>query len=243
MKQQIFHLRGVRKYYQDRCVLKVDDLDVHKGEILAIVGPSGAGKSTLLRLMNFLEKPTEGTVKYDKHIFSPQVDVPLTIRRQVTTVFQSPLLLNRNVWANVRYGLQLRGEKNADQRVEKVLAQVGLLEYADHKARTLSGGEAQRVALARAIILEPKVLLLDEPTANLDPFNVSLIEDNVQELNRDSGTTIVMVTHNIFQAHRMAHRVAFMLKGEILEIADVEKFFNQPEDPRTASFVRGEMIY
>jgi tungstate transport system ATP-binding protein len=240
MKEQIFHLRGVRKYYQDRCVLKVDDLDVHKGEILAIVGPSGAGKSTLLRLMNFLEKPTEGTVKYDKHIFSPQVDIPLTIRRQVTTVFQSPLLLNRNVWANVRYGLQLRGEKIADQRVEKVLAQVGLLVYADHKARTLSGGEAQRVALARAIVLEPKVLLLDEPTANLDPFNVSLIEENVQKLNRDSGTTIVMVTHNMAQAARISDYSMFMYLGELIEYGKTKDMFIKPIDKRTEEYLTGK---
>ena len=243
MKELIFRLREVRKSYQDRCVLNIEKLDIYKGEIFAVVGPSGAGKSTLLRLMNFLEKPTEGTIRFETHEFSPQLDIPLTIRRQVTTVFQSPLLLNRNVWANVRYGLALRGRNDSDQRIEHVLEQVGLLEYANQKARTLSGGEAQRVALARAIVLNPQVLLLDEPTANLDPFNVSLIEENVRNLNRDMGTTIVVVTHNIFQAHRLAHRVAFLLKGEIIEIADVEKFFERPEDPRTSAFVRGEMIY
>jgi len=243
MKELIFRLREVRKSYQDRCVLNIEKLDIYKGEIFAVVGPSGAGKSTLLRLMNFLEKPTEGTIRFETHEFSPQLDIPLTIRRQVTTVFQTPLLLNRNVWANVRYGLALRGRNDSDQRIEHVLEQVGLLEYANQKARTLSGGEAQRVALARAIVLNPQVLLLDEPTANLDPFNVSLIEENVRNLNRDMGTTIVVVTHNIFQAHRLAHRVAFLLKGEIIEIADVEKFFERPEDPRTSAFVRGEMIY
>jgi tungstate transport system ATP-binding protein len=114
---------------------------------------------------------------------------------------------------------------------------------ARQQARTLSGGEAQRVALARAMILQPDVLLLDEPTANLDPYNVGLIEDIVRSLNREQGTTIVLVTHNVFQAKRLAHRVALLLEGQVVEIGDVETFFQSPRDPRTAAFVRGEMVY
>jgi tungstate transport system ATP-binding protein len=118
-----------------------------------------------------------------------------------------------------------------------------LLDLAHQRARTLSGGEAQRVALARAIVLRPDVLLLDEPTANLDPYNVGLIEEIIQRRNREQGTTLVLVTHNVFQAKRLAHRVALMLEGSIVEVTDVETFFESPEDPRTAAFVRGEMVY
>jgi tungstate transport system ATP-binding protein len=169
--------------------------------------------------------------------------MPLKLSRRVTTVFQRPLLLNRSVWANVGYGLRLRGQRNSAHRVETALDQVGLRTMARQPARTLSGGEAQRVALARAMVLGPDVLLLDEPTANLDPYNVGLIEDIIGTLNRDYGTTLVLVTHNVFQARRLAHRVALLLEGQIVEITDVDAFFESPRDPRTAAFVRGEMVY
>jgi tungstate transport system ATP-binding protein len=127
--------------------------------------------------------------------------------------------------------------------VRAALEEVGLAELASARARTLSGGEAQRVALARAIVIEPEVLLLDEPTANLDPYNVGLMETIIRRLNEKHHTTLALVTHNVFQARRLAHRVAFLLDGRVIEVADVEAFFNHPRDPRTAAFVRGEMVY
>jgi tungstate transport system ATP-binding protein len=243
MKEIVYHLQDIRKIYDSRCVLQVDSLDIYRGEAFAIVGPSGSGKSTLLRLLNFLESPSEGSIHYRESEFSAQQDMPIHLRRQVTTVFQTPILLNRSLWANVQFGLQLRGLHNSHHRTEEALKKVGLDELAQHRARTLSGGEAQRVALARAMVLRPEVLLLDEPTANLDPYNVNLIEDTVQKINHEQGTTIVMVTHNVFQARRMAHRVAFLLNGKIIEIADVDNFFQNPKDPRTTAFVRGDMVY
>jgi tungstate transport system ATP-binding protein len=161
----------------------------------------------------------------------------------VTTVFQRPILLNRSVWANASFGLRLRGQRDAARQIQMALEQVGLGGMARERARTLSGGEAQRVALARAMVLQPDVLLLDEPTANLDPYNVGLIEDIVRSLNRERGTTLVLVTHNVFQARRLAHRVALLLEGHIVEVAGVESFFQSPRDPRTAAFVRGDMVY
>jgi tungstate transport system ATP-binding protein len=169
--------------------------------------------------------------------------MPLELRRRVTTVFQRPILLNRSVRDNVEYGLRLRGRRNGRQLVEATLERVGLGELAAQRARTLSGGEAQRVALARAMVLRPDVLLLDEPTANLDPYNVGLIEEIVRDLNREWGTTIVLVTHNIFQARRLADRVALLLEGQMVEMADVGSFFKSPRDPRAAAFVRGDMVY
>jgi len=243
MIEPIYQLRTVAKEYNGRRVLSVDRLDIRQGEIFALVGPSGAGKSTLLRLLNFLEPPTGGSIRFLGAEFSASRPVPLELRRRVTTVFQRPILLNRSVWANARYGLQLRGQHNAARRVEMALEQVGLTDLARQKARTLSGGEAQRVALARAMVLQPDVLLLDEPTANLDPYNVGLIEDIVRSLNRERGTSLVLVTHNVFQARRLAHRVALLLEGRIVEVADVDAFFQSPRDPRTAAFVRGEMVY
>ena len=243
MSNLVYQLRGVTKEYNGRRVLQVDNLDISQGEILALVGPSGAGKSTLLRLLNFLEPPTGGTIRFLEAEFSTSRPMPMKLQRRVTTVFQRPLLLNRSVWANVRYGLRLRGQRNSAHQVETALEQVGLRDMDRQGARTLSGGEAQRVALARAMVLQPGVLLLDEPTANLDPYNVGLIEDTVRALNNERGTTLVLVTHNIFQAKRLAHRVALLLEGRIVEIANVETFFGSPRDPRTAAFVRGEMVY
>ena len=225
MKKIIYHLQNVRKDYSDRSVLQVEDLDIYQGEVFALVGPSGAGKSTLLRLLNFLESPTQGTIHFEKTEFSATRDMPVDIRRKVTTVFQNPMLLNRSVWANVHYGLKLRGLRDSSARIQAALDNVGMLEFAEKRARFLSGGEAQRVALARAIVLQPEVLLLDEPTANLDPYNIGVIEETVAELNRLQGTTVVLVTHNIFQARRMAQRVALLLDGGVVEIAGVDEFF------------------
>jgi len=243
MSDPIYQLRDVTKAYNGRRVLQVNHLDIHRGEIFALVGPSGAGKSTLLRLLNFLEPPTSGRIRFLEAEFGPNQPVPLELRRRVTTVFQRPILLGRNVWANVAYGLRLRGQRDSALQVEMALEQVGLKALARQRARTLSGGEAQRVALARAMVIQPDVLLLDEPTANLDPYNVGLIEDIVREHNRERGTSIVLVTHNVFQAKRLAHRVALLLEGQIIEIADVDVFFEASRDPRTSAFVRGEMVY
>jgi tungstate transport system ATP-binding protein len=243
MSEPIYQLRGLAKTYGDHCVVDVPELDIQKGEIFCVVGPSGAGKSTLLRLLNFLEPPTRGTIRFHGRDYGPLDQVPLEHRRKVTTVFQRSMLLNRTVWANVNYGLWLRGDRSSGALVDEALDQVGLKHVARQHARTLSGGELQRVALARAMVIKPDVLLLDEPTANLDPYNVGLIEDIVRKLNLDHGTTVVLVTHNVFQAKRLAHRVALLLECEIVEVAEVHKFFESSDNPRTGAFVRGEIVY
>lgn len=240
----IYQIHNLAQMYNGRTVLNVARLDIRRGEILALVGPSGAGKSTLLRHLNFLEEPAEGYLTFEQARFNG-VTPPLELRRRVTTVFQQPVLLNRSVAANVAYGLKLRGQngRRTEQAVADALRRVGLAELAHESARTLSGGEAQRVALARALVIEPSVLLLDEPTANLDPYNIKLIEQIVRDVNRERGTTVVLVTHNIFQARRLAHRTAFLLDGEVVEVSATGQFFNAPRDPRTAAFVRGDMVY
>lgn len=243
MTDQIYKIRNLIKEYENRRVVEIADLDIYSGEIFALVGPSGAGKSTLLRLLNFLERPTSGSITFLDKIFNPETEIPLEIRRRVTTVFQRPILLDRTVWDNVIYGLNLRKRKNTNGLAQTVLKQVGLGHLAEQRARTLSGGEAQRVALARAMVLHPDVLLLDEPTANLDPYNIGLIEDIVRQINEDRQTTLVLITHNIFQARRLAHRVALMLEGKIIEVSGVEDFFQSPKNPRTVAFVQGDMVY
>jgi tungstate transport system ATP-binding protein len=239
----IYALRNLVKDYGDRRVLEVESLDIRRGEIFALVGPSGSGKSTLLRLMNFLEAPTGGSLRFRGVEFGAGIEVPLDLRRRVTTVFQRPMLLNRSVWENVTIGLKLRGQRDSKAQARRALERVGLSHLANDRARILSGGEAQRVALARAIVLQPDALLLDEPTANLDPYNVGLIESIVRRLNAEQGMTLVLVTHNVFQARRLADRVAFLFEGRFIEVAEVQRFFESPADPRTAAFVRGDMVY
>ena len=173
-----YELTGVQHCYGSRCVVDVPDLQVRTGEILGIVGPSGAGKSTLLRLLNFLEAPTRGRLAYNGADIGPEV--PLELRREVVTVFQQPVLLRRSVMANVRFGQKIRGTADPDGEAEAWLHRLGLAGLARATARTLSAGEAQRVALARALVVRPAVILLDEPTGNLDPYNVRLIEEIVR---------------------------------------------------------------
>lgn len=243
MVTPLYRLQQLRKSYGEtnpRLVLDVEALEIYAGEVLAVVGPSGAGKSTLLRLLNFLERPTSGMLEFEGQ--PVPADPPLTALRRVTTVFQRPLMLSRSVYDNVAFGLRLRGE-SAEGRVAAALASVGLTMMARWPAGRLSGGEMQRAALARALVLEPAVLLLDEPTANLDPNNVGLIEAILRRPNPARGTTLVLVTHNIFQARRLAGRVAFLLGGRLVEVAATDDFFSHPADPRTAAFVRGDMVY
>lgn len=247
MTVSVFDMQGVTKAYGARCVLQVAELAIQPGEILALVGPSGAGKSTLLRLLNFLEAPSSGQICFEGVRMAAPDAVPLAVRRRITTVFQRPVLLTASVYENVRYGLRLRGqkigEKGQPDPVMAALAQVGLADQARQPAHTLSGGEQQRVALARALVLQPTVLLLDEPTANLDPAQVARCETLLQQTMQARPMTTVLVTHNLFQARRLAQRVALLLDGQIVELASKEQFFTAPHDPRTKAFIEGEMIY
>jgi tungstate transport system ATP-binding protein len=237
----LYRLEQLRQGYNGREVLAIDELTIERGEILAIIGPSGAGKSTLLRLLNFLEAPAAGTIQFDGR--PVPYPAPLATRRRVTTVFQFPGLLNRSVIANLSYALSLRGLKLSPNERDGWLERLGLSHLAHQPAGRLSAGEAQRVALARALLLRPDVLLLDEPTANLDPYNVGLIENLIRAENKSQGMTIVLVTHHIFQAQRLAGRTGLLLGGRLVEIAPSETFFNHPQEPRTAAFLRGELVY
>ncbi len=266
MNQWLYQLQAVTKCYGGAPVLSIDRLEVRPGELLCLIGPTGAGKSTLLRLLSTLETPTSGQLEFAGERLNGQ-SVPLSTQRRVTMVFQRPLLLRGTVRANVEYGLRLRaklwrvpgfrgraneraGADTAGPRkhatpwtVFQVLERLGLSALAERSAQTLSGGETQLVALARAVVLEPEVILLDEPTANLDPARVARVEELITAVQRQQKTTVIWATHNIFQARRMAQRVALLLDGRLVEIAPVKDFFEAPRDPRAAAFVRGEMVY
>lgn len=241
--QPIYQIEQLDHYYGKRRVLKMDSLQIKRGEILALVGPSGAGKSTLLRLLAMIEAPTNGVVgfyldkKYTYH------DIPIEAKRQLAMVFQRPALLSRSVSANIAYGLKLRGQRAYNRQVNQMLASLSMAHLADAKPRTLSGGEMQRVSIARAMILKPQVLILDEPTSNLDPHNIRIIEQFLREQHTHNETTIVIVTHNIFQAKRLADRVGLIYDGQLIEVADTQTFFENPQDERTSAFTSGHLIY
>ena len=158
-------------------------------------------------------------------------------------VFQNPKLLSRSVRENLVVGLVLQGKKVDGETVGQLAETLGLTDLLDQDAGKLSGGEAQRVALGRAILLLPSVLLLDEPTANLDPANIKIIENALRTMDDGQPTTKVVVTHNIFQARRLADRVALLIGGKIVEIAPSQRFFNDPQSEKTRAFLRGDFVY
>jgi tungstate transport system ATP-binding protein len=243
MTEIVYRITGLEKEYGGRRVLNIPFLEIHRGEVFCLVGPSGSGKSTLLRLLNFLEQPSAGTIEFGGGAFTLGREMPLELRRRVVSIFQHPVLLNRSVADNVAYGLRLRQGRGDASLVREALVEVGLEKMAQQRARSLSGGEAQRVALARALVLGPDVLLLDEPTANLDPHNVGLIETILRRQNQEHGVTLVLVTHNVFQARRLAKRIALLLEGRVIELVSTEAFFSRASDPRTKAFVQGDMVY
>jgi tungstate transport system ATP-binding protein len=204
-------LKGVGKSYGSLQILREVDLQVDEGEVLALIGPTGSGKTTLLRLIDLLEEPSHGAILMDGRDVSrlPEKE-RLKLRRRMAMVFQKPVMFKASVKYNVFYGLKVRGIK-APEKVDLVLKAVGLQGYAHRDATTLSGGEMQRIALARALIVEPEVLLLDEPTANLDPRSAA----SVEELISDLQTTVIMATHNMDQCLRLSDRVAVLLDGRL----------------------------
>ena len=239
MSAPAFEITGLRHRYGARTVLDLPHLEIRRGETIGIIGPSGAGKSTLLRLLQGLERPTQGEIRFDGAPL--QCPAPVELTRRITTVFQRPAMLDRSVWDNIEFGLRLRGRRDR-ARVLALVERVGLTTLVDGPARRLSGGEMQRVALARAIATGAEVLLLDEPAANLDPANVSRIEAIVRE-EQAHETTIVLVTHNTHEARRLAHRTLLLIGGRPVEIGPTDAVFDAPAHPETRAFLAGDFVY
>jgi tungstate transport system ATP-binding protein len=218
-----------------RRIIRGISTQLDAGPRTVILGPNGAGKSVLLRLCHGLLQPTEGRIVWN----APEL--PGAPRRQAM-VFQRPVLLRRTVLGNVTYALRLAGIRRAwcERAALEALAKVGLENLAGHAARVLSGGEQQRLALARVWALRPEVLFLDEPTASLDPGATHEIERIILDLDA-AGTKIVLVTHNLGQAHRMADEILFIHQGELAERASAEQFLKHPASRPAASFLEGEL--
>lgn len=228
-------LEGVSFVTAGRALIDGVSCEFTAGPRTVILGPNGAGKSVLMRLCHGLLTPTSGRVVWrgsrDEH--RP---------RAQAMVFQRPVMLRRSALGNVTYGLALAGVASVprERRAREVLDLVGLSGVAARPARVLSGGEQQKLALARAWALEPEVLFLDEPTANLDPGATREVERIVDQIH-SSGTKIVMTTHNLGQARRLADEILFMSAGRLTEHAPVEQFFAAPSTAEAAAFIKGEL--
>jgi len=242
MAPPVVALHGIRVARGGRQILDVPELAVDAGQVLAVIGPNGAGKSTLLRVMGLLEAPTAGSVRFQGERVS--ADNGLAVRRRMASVFQDPLLTDASVGDNVALGLRFRGVAPARiaPRVAEWLEQLGIAQLASRQARTLSGGEAQRAALARALVLEPELLLLDEPFAALDqPTREGLIEDLGRILQR-RRTTAVLVTHERGEAQALGDRVAVVLGGRLLQVDQAGQVFRAPVSEDVARFVGVETL-
>ena len=238
----LIELKDVTKSYGDITALNDVSLRMRQGEIFTIAGPNGSGKTTMLRIMASIDTPTGGKVYFNG------VRVGGSNRSQIRTkctmVFQKTALFNTTVYKNIAYGLKLRKfpKDKIDERVENVLDLVKLKGYEKRLAKKLSGGEQQRISLARALALNAELLLLDEPTANLDPKNVSIIEETISRVNREFNTTIVMATHNLFQAETITKRAALLLGGKIVQVGTAQEIFSVPSK-HLASFARLENVF
>jgi tungstate transport system ATP-binding protein len=207
------------------------------GPRTVVLGPNGAGKSLLLRLCHGLLQPSAGTIAW--------AGAPLTMaRRCQAMVFQRPVLLRRSTAANIAYVLRLQGIPRRQRwaMLTEALEQAGLLPLAARPARVLSGGEQQRLALARAWVLKPQVLFLDEPTTSLDPAATRAVEALLEHIHR-SGTKIIMTTHDLGQARRLADEVLFLHHGRLVEYAPAPAFFSNPQSKEAAAFLEGKLLW
>jgi len=238
----IAELRNISKSFNGIKALENINLGISEGEIFALLGPSGSGKTTLLKIMALIEQPNSGEVYFcEEKVTNKNIQ---QTRMRATMVFQKTAVFNTTVYKNVAYGLKLRKipKSRIKDEVSDALRLVGLQGFEKRLANSLSGGEQQRVALARALVLRTKLVLLDEPTANLDPRNAAIIEEIIGTVNRSFKTTIVMATHNIFQARNLPHRIALLQNGRITETGTTTEVFTSLS--RTlASFAAADNVF
>jgi tungstate transport system ATP-binding protein len=227
-----------------RDILKNINLGIDRAKVFALIGPTGAGKTTLLRLMDMLDRPSAGRVIFDGIDVTTSEKARLEARRRMAFVLQKPVVFNTTVYDNIAYGLKWHGveRRQTRQKADDILETVSMAAYRKRNARTLSGGEVQRVAIARALATSPEVLLLDEPTANLDPLSASKIEDLVWGIVKRDAITVIMATHDMSQGQRLADRIGVLVNGEIVQTGGAREIFTSPNNREVALFVGMENI-
>jgi len=235
---------GLHHRYGPRPILQDINLSIDRGEVFALIGPTGAGKTTLLRIMDLLEVPSAGEIYFDGKYVPRSGRQRFAIRRRMSFIHQKPHVFNLSVCDNVACGLRWRREKKNKVvgKVGRILEMVGLKGYENRNARTLSGGEAQRVALARSLVLEPDLLLLDEPTANLDPVSAEKIEQLISQVARQGNTTMIMATHDMAQGQLLADRIGVLLEGGLVQTGNATDIFRSPRNREVARLVGIENI-
>lgn len=223
---------NLKKIYATKTVLDIDYLHIEKGSILGIIGANGSGKTTLLYILSNLLKYEFGEVFYNENKFDNEIS------KKITLVFQKPILLRTTVEKNIIYPLTLR-KIEKDKKIEManlVMKELGLESLSKQMAMTLSGGEKQKISLARSVVISPEVLLLDEPTANIDPSSIKLMENMITQTNK-KGTTVVIVTHNIMQAKRICTNIVFIEQGNIIEQGKTKDVLNNPKTEKLKNFI------
>jgi phosphate transport system ATP-binding protein len=244
------HSENVNFFYGTKQALNNININIYENRVTAIIGPSGCGKSTFIRLLNRMNdlitnSRLEGQIFLDgKDINAKEMDV-VDIRRRVGMVFQKPNPFPKSILQNLSYGLEIKGDNNVERaamKIEESLKKAALWDEVkdrlDSSALSLSGGQQQRLCIARCLVVEPEVILFDEPCASLDPISTKKIEELILELKKDY--TIVIVTHNMQQAARVSDYTAFMYLGDLVEFGQTDKIFTIPKDKRTEEYLSGK---
>lgn len=205
-------IENLKKFYADRLILDIDKLEIRKGSITGLIGPNGSGKTTLMRIVSGLDLDFTGTVKYSGNLLNEEV------YRKMTLVTQKPYLFRRKVFENIEYPLKVRKIDKGIRRkkVEEIMKRFQIEDLKDKKGHLLSGGESQKVSLARALVFDPELLLLDEPTSNIDPESMKIMEREIIRFNRENKGTVLIVTHNIEQAKRLCDSIIQLEWGKVV---------------------------
>lgn len=213
-------IMDLKKHYNERLVLDIDEIIFNPGTVYGIIGPNGSGKTTFIRIISGLDNQFDGSVVYEKSNIKLSFD---SVKNEISMLNQNPYIFNTSVKENIEIGIRVRGGRDFNE-AEGIIKLLGLEPIKKRNAKRISGGEAQRTALGRILAINPEVLILDEPTSNIDIENTAIIERAIMNLMRDGEKTVLLITHNIFQAMRLSDVIVYMDKGKILDIIDKEDF-------------------